>query len=101
MSRPTVTVISPKGEAGSETIAVPNVFKVSRCETLAARTPADRTRCKIRGTGKERTRVQNLQLATTPRDSQSEYLRCAAGCKSMASLVAELVANEFAGAHPP
>ncbi|KAJ8105512.1 hypothetical protein OPT61_g10129 [Boeremia exigua] len=30
MSRPTVTVQSPKGESSKETIAVPNVFKVSR-----------------------------------------------------------------------
>ena len=29
MSRPTVTVISAKGESGSETVTVPNVFKVS------------------------------------------------------------------------
>jgi hypothetical protein len=29
MSRPTVTVISPKGESSKDTIAVPNVFKVS------------------------------------------------------------------------
>jgi hypothetical protein len=29
MSRPTVTVISPKGESSQDTIAVPNVFKVS------------------------------------------------------------------------
>lgn len=31
MSRPAVTVISPKGESSKETIAVPNVFKVSYC----------------------------------------------------------------------
>lgn len=35
MSRPTVTVISPKGESSKDTIAVPNVFKVSHCDTTA------------------------------------------------------------------
>jgi hypothetical protein len=29
MSRPTVTVISPKGEASNDTIPVPQVFKAS------------------------------------------------------------------------
>lgn len=40
MSRPTVGIVSPKGEASTETIAVPNVFKVSHhkprnCEAAA------------------------------------------------------------------
>lgn len=52
MSRPTVTVISPKGESSKETIAVPNVFKVSLRETLAARTRNDTARrCKYLGLG--------------------------------------------------
>lgn len=41
MSRPTVTVISPKGEASNDTIPVPQVFKASlTILSLAAIKPA-------------------------------------------------------------
>jgi hypothetical protein len=37
MSRPTVTVISAKGESSKDTITVPNVFKVSSTTLFAIR----------------------------------------------------------------
>lgn len=55
MSRPTVTVISPKGESSSETIAVPNVFKVRESPTARARN--DRTHCEYERPGIERKRT--------------------------------------------
>jgi hypothetical protein len=35
MSRPTVTVVSAKGEATKDTVTVPNVFKVSSTPHMA------------------------------------------------------------------
>jgi hypothetical protein len=40
MSRPTVTVISAKGESTKDTVTVPNVFKVSPTTLFAIRDPA-------------------------------------------------------------
>jgi hypothetical protein len=37
MSRPTVTVISAKGESTKDTVTVPNVFKVSSTPLFAIR----------------------------------------------------------------
>jgi hypothetical protein len=37
MSRPTVTVVSAKGEATKDTVTVPNVFKVSSATALPIR----------------------------------------------------------------
>jgi hypothetical protein len=37
MSRPTVTVISAKGESTKDTVTVPNVFKVSSTTLFAIR----------------------------------------------------------------
>jgi large subunit ribosomal protein L4e len=37
MSRPTVTVISAKGESSKDTLTVPNVFKVSSTPLFAIR----------------------------------------------------------------
>jgi hypothetical protein len=37
MSRPTVTVISAKGESTKDTVTVPNVFKVSLMTLFAIR----------------------------------------------------------------
>jgi hypothetical protein len=44
MSRPTVTVVSAKGEATKDTVPVPNVFKVSSAATRTPRYDANHNR---------------------------------------------------------
>lgn len=51
MSRPSVTVISPKGES-SETLVIPNVFRVSETPTGPGRANLHRTRISKIGTEK-------------------------------------------------
>jgi hypothetical protein len=56
MSRPSVTVISPKGES-SETLVIPNVFRVSETPTGPGR--ANLHRMRISKTGTEKTTIGN------------------------------------------
>ena len=51
MSRPSVTVISPKGES-SETLVIPNVFRVSETPPGPGRANLHRTRISKIGTEK-------------------------------------------------
>jgi hypothetical protein len=44
MSRPTVTVVSAKGEATKDTVPVPNVFKVSSAAIRTSRYDANHNR---------------------------------------------------------
>jgi hypothetical protein len=56
MSRPTVTVISAKGESTKDTVTVPNVFKVSSTPLFAIRGWS-----KFRHDGKDATHTRSAQ----------------------------------------
>lgn len=80
MSRPTVTVISPKGESSSETIAVPNVFKVR--EPPNARARIDRTHCEYKRPRIEKRRKRSLQSAFVRPDYWLQCSQCAVDADS-------------------
>ncbi|KAH7082067.1 hypothetical protein FB567DRAFT_97596 [Paraphoma chrysanthemicola] len=86
MSRPTVTVISAKGESTKDTITVPNVFKVSR----------QRPQCAVRDS------------AICPHDTSNENIRPSVAkledgwiATAIADLHTEYWLTKSAGAHPP
>jgi hypothetical protein len=95
MSRPTVSIISPKGESSSESIAVPNVFKV--CEPTARTTISARAANAWDREYEDEDAKSAIGNNTSRLPVLVSAMRC--GLQELGCLMAEMVANDFAGPH--